>query len=131
MSGEAVKVPFAVVVGVSYMPGLGFSIAKRFAMAGQIVGIVGRQLERLEACKAAILEASPSSKVVLGVCDATVPDQVTATFDVFKKEGGPPTCLIFNLSCRPFPPTKIMDVQPEKLESDWKTGPYSALLCTQ
>lgn len=159
----------AVVVGVSHRPGLGYAIAQRFAEGGMKVGIIGRQEEALKACKAAILAEVPSATVDFCVCDATDPKQVAAAFDGFKDAHGPCDALIYNLSSRPFPPTPIADVTPERarrrsqtedgralpavaacactcrrlsrglrrapwwagLESDWKTGPYSALLCVQ
>ena len=121
----------AVVVGVSNKPGLGFAVAERFARGGHAVGIIGRQQAALEDCKAAIMREVPGARVEYCVCDATDGDQVSAAFDGFKKLHGPCDALIYNLSCRPFPPTNVADVTPERLESDWRTGPYGALLCVQ
>eukprot|EP00965_Chrysotila_dentata_P202395 6181099-Pleurochrysis_carterae.AAC.1 len=42
----------AIIIGVSYMPGLGHAIAKRFAEGGLSVGIIGRNAERLKAVQA-------------------------------------------------------------------------------
>ena len=49
--------------GVSRRPGLGFAVAKRFAAGGMKVGIVGRQRDRLDACRREILAAVPGADV--------------------------------------------------------------------
>ena len=119
----------AVVVGVSHKPGLGFAVAKRFAEGGMPVGIVGRQQDKLDECRMAILAEYPTANVIAVRADCTDEEQVADAFAKLKKAHGPPEALIYNLSARPFPPTKIGDVTPTRLESDWKTGPYGALLC--
>ena len=119
----------AVLVGVSYSPGLGNAIAKRFAEGGLKVGIIGRQPERLEACKRDILQAVPGAEIECVAADATDPEAVKAAFSSLRAAHGEPEALVCNLSGRPVPPTKVADVTPERLESDWRTGPYAALLC--
>ena len=56
---------------------------------------------------------------------------MSAAFDGLKAEQGPYEALIYNLWARPFPPTPVAEVTPERLESDWKTGDIGALLCVQ
>lgn len=121
----------AVVVGVSYEPGLGFAVAKRFAEGGLAVGIVGRQPERLEECKRKILESVPNAIVTAVAADATDPAQVEKAFSALRQEHGPADVLVYNLSCRPFPPTAVADLDVSRLESDIKTGPVGALLCVK
>ena len=121
----------AVVVGVSHRPGLGFAIAERFARGGMAVGLIGRQAERLEECKQEILRAVPDAQVEYVQCDATDPSAVASAFAGLKAAHGSPDALIYNLSCRPFPPTPVAEITPERLESDWRTGPLGALLCVQ
>jgi len=121
----------AVVVGVSHEPGLGFAIAKRFAEGGMNVGIIGRQGARLEACKASILASAPAAQITCYECDATDPAAVGDAFAALERTQGKADALVYNLSARPFPPTPISELTPERLESDWKTGPWGALLCTK
>ena len=110
-----------VIVGVSHMPGLGFAIAKKFALSGHAVGMIGRQQERLDACRAAILEAVPAAQVLGAVADATDPAQVSRAFTDLKAAHGDPDCLCYNISSRPFPPTPVGETDPARLESDWKS----------
>mmetsp|Transcript_44713 Transcript_44713/g.117243 ORF Transcript_44713/g.117243 Transcript_44713/m.117243 type:complete len:289 (-) Transcript_44713:131-997(-) len=121
----------AIVVGVSHSPGLGYAIAKRFAEGGLSVGIIGRQTDRLEDCRAQIMEAVPGADVIAVAADATNAAEVRAAFAKLKADHGPADCLVYNMSCRPFPPTTVADLDPDRLLSDIKTGPYAALLCVQ
>ena len=95
------------------------------------VGIIGRQPERLEECKKEILLQVPGADIECVPCDATDPAAVTTAFAGLRAKHGEPSALIYNLSARPFPPTAVADVTPERLESDWKTGPLGAMLCVQ
>ena len=131
LSGSAGLAKTVVVVGVSHMPGLGFAVAKKFASSGHAVGMIGRQQDRLDACKAAILEAVPSAQVLGACADATDAEQVKAAFATLKAAHGAPDCLVYNISSRPFPPTPVGEIEPERLLNDWKTGPYAAMMCVQ
>ena len=95
------------------------------------VGIVGRQQDALDACRAAILSEVPGAEVVTIKADCTDEAQVQHAFASLKQAHGAPEALIYNLSCRPFPPTPLAKVAPSRLEDDWKAGPYAALLCVQ
>ena len=121
----------AVVVGVSHTPGIGSAVAKRFAEGGMRVGIIGRQPARLEEVKAEILKAVPDADIVCAPCDATDPAAVKQAFQSLKAQQGAPSALIYNLSCRPFPPTEVSSIEPARLEADWRTGPLGGLLCVQ
>ena len=121
----------AVVVGVSNRPGLGFAVAKRFAAGGMKVGIVGRQPDRLDECRRDILTAVPGAEVECVECEATDPAQVKPAFGKLRAAHGAPSALVYNLSARPFPPTTIADCDPARLEADWRTGAFGAMLCVQ
>ena len=121
----------AVVVGVSHAPGLGFAVAKRFAQGGLAVGLVGRQQDRLEECRRKILEEVPNAQIAIQAADATDAKQVQQAFGKLEAAHGPASVLVFNMSCRPFPPTTLAELDPNRLESDWRTGPLAALLCAQ
>lgn len=131
MQGSAASLKKAVViVGVSYAPGLGFAIAKRFAKEGLAVGMVGRQQERLEACKSEILKEVPDAQVNFAMADATDPEQCARAFTELNAVNGNPDALVMNMAARPAP-MPMADLSPDKLLNDWKTGPYAALLCCQ
>ena len=95
------------------------------------VGIVGRQSDRLEACKQSILDSTPTAQVTCYACDATDPRAVGEAFAELERKQGKADALVYNVAARPFPPTPLGELTPDRLESDWKTGPYGALLCTQ
>ena len=118
-----------VIVGVSHNPGMGYAVAERFAAGGMNVGIIGRNSEALANCKNSIVSAVPGADVEFVAADATDPSAVASAFATFKSCHGSPDALIYNLSPRPYPPAKVGDLTPERLEADWKTGPYAALLC--
>ena len=105
--------------------------AKKFASSGHAVGMIGRQQDRLDACRAAILEEVPSAKILGAAADVTDADQCAQAFATLQAAHGDPDCLCYNISSRPFPPTPVGEMDPSRLESDWKTGPYAALLCVQ
>jgi NAD(P)-dependent dehydrogenase (short-subunit alcohol dehydrogenase family) len=65
------------------------------------------------------------------VADATDAEQVAQAFATLKAAHGDPDCLCYNIAARPFPPTQVFDLDPARLESEWKTGPYGALLCVK
>jgi len=95
------------------------------------VGMIGRQQERLEACRASILEAVPDANVCYVAADATDPGECARAFEQLAAAHGKPECLVYNLSSRPFPKANVVDVAPSRLEADFKTGAYGALLCSQ
>ena len=119
----------AVIVGVSHKPGIGAAVAQRFAEGGMRVGIIGRQSDKLEEVKRDILKACPAADIVCAPCDATDPTACAKAFADLKAKQGAPQALVYNLSCRPFPPSDVAAITPDRLEADWRTGPWGALLC--
>lgn len=121
----------AVIVGVSSSTGLGAAVAERFAKGGMRVGIIGRSQAKLDACRSAILSAAPSADVVAVVADATDEAQISSAFATLRAAHGAPAALVYNVSVYPFPLASVSDTTPARLESDWKSGPFGALLCVQ
>mmetsp|Transcript_14961 Transcript_14961/g.31724 ORF Transcript_14961/g.31724 Transcript_14961/m.31724 type:complete len:209 (+) Transcript_14961:91-717(+) len=121
----------AIIIGVSYMPGLGHAIAKRFAEGGLSVGIIGRNAERLKAVQEDI-EASTKDCKGVQFCTADVTDRASlqAAIKSFA-ELGEPTVLVYNPSAPPFPPAEVADLDPERLVNDFKTGPVGFLTAVQ
>lgn len=119
-----------VVVGVSHIPGIGYSVAQRFAMEGMKVALIGRHEEELVAAKNAILEQVPTAEVLFAQADATNRHDMTYAFAAFKVEHGPPTALVYNMACQPSQ-TKVADLDEERLVADFTTTVQAALISTQ
>lgn len=103
------KLGAVVVIGVSSSPGLGLSIAKRFAIEGKRVAIIGRQEEKLKNCKAEI-EAHCGNKCIATyrAVDCTDREALRGALDSINEElCSDSDCslqgVIFNASPRPFP----------------------------
>lgn len=120
-----------VVVGVSHVPGVGYSVAQRFAYEGMKVGLVGRHPEKLQEAKEYILEAVPEAQVLYAKADPTNRTQVHQALDIFQQVHGPATSLVFNSACRPFPQVGVADLDVERLESDFHKTVTGALVCAQ
>lgn len=126
----------AIIVGVSSLPGLGHSIAKKFAMEGMKVGIVGRRAERLERAKNDI-EAHPG--VLHGVCATRVCDAGQtqelheALNSMVQKELADCrlSCLVFNASSRPFPLTPVVETPVERIAADHRTSALGFVSASQ
>lgn len=82
-----------VVVGAG--PGIGASVAARFARAGYAVGLVARNADRLRQ-QAAELEDRTVARVATATADATDPEQVRRAVTVLATELGTPTVLCFS-----------------------------------
>ncbi len=74
--------PVALVTGSS--AGLGFVIARVLLASGYRVVITGRDAERLEAA-AKVLVTGDRDRLLVGVCDVTVPQDVTRLFTSVKQ----------------------------------------------
>jgi len=121
----------AIVIGVSNVPGIGFAVAKKMAAEGLKVGIIGRQLGKLEAAKAAILKEVPSAVVSCETADATKKEQIEAAIDKLQSSNGPTTCLVYNASARPFPKVSLAEATVDRVEGDFTIVVLGALLASQ
>mmetsp|Transcript_14930 Transcript_14930/g.56679 ORF Transcript_14930/g.56679 Transcript_14930/m.56679 type:complete len:241 (-) Transcript_14930:4028-4750(-) len=121
----------AIVVGVSYAPGIGYAVAKRFAQAGLKVGIVGRQQPRLEEAKKLIEDAVEGATVAIATGDVTDKASIDSALGSLIEAHGVPDSLIYNVSSRPMPTVSVAEVDPDRLLNDYKTGAYGAVLCVQ
>jgi len=120
-----------IVVGVSYEPGIGFAVAKRFAAEGMKVGMIGRQASRLTAASASIKDSIPGACVDTSVADATNPEEIKVAIAGFEKKHGPCKVLIYNVSARPFPPQEVADCPPERFVEHFNSNVMGALHCVQ
>lgn len=103
-----------VVVVVGAGPGIGASVARRFAAEGYSVGLIARSAPRLERMAAELAQAT-GADVATAVADATDPGQVRTAIADVTRELGPPTALCFS----PIPDVAlikpVLETEPEEL----------------
>jgi NAD(P)-dependent dehydrogenase (short-subunit alcohol dehydrogenase family) len=81
-----------VIVGAG--PGIGLSVARRFAAAGMPVGLIARTAASTGTTRAAL--AATGVAVAEATADAGQDDQLTAALDAVTGQLGPPGALIYN-----------------------------------
>jgi NAD(P)-dependent dehydrogenase (short-subunit alcohol dehydrogenase family) len=81
-----------VIVGAG--PGIGLSVARRFAAAGMPAGLIARTAASTGATRAAL--AATGVTVAEATADAGQDDQLTAALDAITGQLGPPAALIYN-----------------------------------
>jgi short-subunit dehydrogenase len=84
----------AVIIGAG--PGIGTSVARRFAAAGMPVGLIARTAASVDAARAAVVAAVPGVTVAGATADAGQDDQLTAALDALTGQLGVPAALIYN-----------------------------------
>jgi short-subunit dehydrogenase len=82
----------AVIIGAG--PGIGTSVARRFAAARMPVGLISRTAASVDAARAAVAAAGVT--VVGATADAGQDDQLTAALDTLTGQLGVPEALIYN-----------------------------------
>ena len=115
----------AVVVGVG--PGLGASVARRFAREGFAVALVARGKDKLEPVQGDIEKAGGSALSV--TADATDPASVSAAFSQIREQLGDPTVLVYNAGTFVF--KGIVDTAPEEFETCWKANCMGGFLAAR
>ncbi len=115
----------AVVAGVG--PGLGASVARRFAAEGCQVGLLARSESYLADLAAEIDEETPGEALPV---PADIADRsgVRAAFDAVRGAFGPVDVLVNHASAAPW---SGVDVDPEAFERALAVGPTGSLHCTQ
>ena len=112
----------AVVAGVG--PGLGESLARKFADEGCSVGLFARSGEHV----ADLAEDLPAD--ALGVeADISDPDDVTEGFDRVRDELGPVDVLVNHASSGSW--QGLRDISAESFERAWRVNGYGAFLCAK
>jgi len=81
-----------VIVGAG--PGIGASVARRFAAGGMPVGLIARMAGSTAAVRAALAAAGVT--VAEATADAGQDDQLTAALDAVTGQLGPPEALVYN-----------------------------------
>ena len=118
---DAKQVPVAVVVGVG--PGLGASLARRFAQ-GYKVAIMARKTEYLQSLAGEIRAAG--GQVLEVPTDIGDRAQVEAAFKSIRERLGPTEVLLYNAGSGTW--GTITDITPEQYENDWRVNAYGAFI---
>jgi len=118
---ETKQIPVAVVVGVG--PGLGASLARRFAQE-YAVAIVARKAEYLKSLAGELRAAG--GQVLEVPADVGDRAQVEAAFKLIRERLGPPEVLLYNAGSGMF--GTITEITPEQYEDSWRVNAYGAFV---
>lgn len=104
-------------------PGLGASLARRFADAGYGVAVMARDAGRLEDLAAGIDGARAYA------CDVTDAADVARAFNAVAADLGPVTTLLYNAGNAVF--GGVDEVSPEDFEAAWRVNALGLFHCTR
>jgi NAD(P)-dependent dehydrogenase (short-subunit alcohol dehydrogenase family) len=117
--------PIAAVVGAG--PGLGRSLALRFARGGCGVALLARSDAALGAVRADVEAAGGAARAY--PCDAADEASVKAAFARVREELGAPDVLLYNAGA--FQMAGVLDIAPADLERAWRVGCLGGLITAQ
>ncbi len=115
----------AVVLGVG--PGLGASIARRFAREGFTVALMARRIDSLSEAHEAITAAG--GRALSLPADASDPSSVSAAFAEVREQLGDPEALVYNAGA--FRMGAVTDIAPADFEAAWKANCFGAFLAAR
>lgn len=121
MTQHSAKRRVAVVAGVG--PGNGKALAKRFAQAGYMVAMLGRDRARLDVLAAEIDGACAYA------CDVGNTASVAHAFASIRSELGEVDSLLYNAGSGVF--ADIEEITPDQFEASWRVNALGGLLCSQ
>ncbi|HKI98803.1 MAG TPA: SDR family NAD(P)-dependent oxidoreductase [bacterium] len=113
------------IVGVG--PGLGASLARRFAREGFAVALLARRAESLEPVSAELRQTG--ARVLALPTDGTQPAQVLSAFSRIKAELGAPDVLVYNAGN--FFRGGILELTPQQFVQAWEANCLGAFLAAQ
>lgn len=116
-----------VIAVVGLGPGLGRSVALRFAREGFAVGLMARSQEKLTPVQTEIQQLGGSCVTL--PTDATDPASVKSGFEQIQTQLGSPEILVYNAGA--FVMGGILDLTPEQFEQCWKANCMGAFLAAQ
>jgi NAD(P)-dependent dehydrogenase (short-subunit alcohol dehydrogenase family) len=119
---ETTQVPVAVVVGVG--PGLGASLARRFAQGGYAVAIIARNADYLRSLAGEIRTAG--GHVLEVPADVGNRVQVEAAFALIRERLGSPEVLLYNAGNGAW--GTVTEITPEQYEDTWRVNAYGAFV---
>jgi NAD(P)-dependent dehydrogenase (short-subunit alcohol dehydrogenase family) len=108
-------------------PGLGASLAHRFAEEGFSIGLFARSAEFIDGLAADLTATTPGEALAVQT-DITDPDQVSDGFETVREEFGSVDVLVNNASAAPW---AGVDIDPEAFEHSLRVGAMGSLHCTQ
>lgn len=115
----------AVIAGVG--PGLGESLARKFATEGCDVGLFARSEEYLDDLADDLREQGVESAGVS--TDLTNPDAIREGFETIREELGPVDVLVNHASGGAW--KSLREISPEEFEEAMQVGPLGGLVCSQ
>src|SRR6202167_3694372 len=116
--------PVTVVIGAG--PGLGASLARRFAEAYP-VAILARNADFLKALAGEIRKGG--AKVLDLSCDVSDPAQIAEAFRAIGKNLGEPEVLLYNAGSGTF--GSVTEITPEQYEADWRVNALGAFVAAK
>jgi NAD(P)-dependent dehydrogenase (short-subunit alcohol dehydrogenase family) len=116
--------PVTVVIGAG--PGLGASLARRFAAAFP-VAILARNADFLKALAGEIRKGG--AKVLDLSCDVSDPAQIAEAFRAIGKNFGEPEVLLYNAGSGTF--GSVTEITPEQYEADWRVNALGAFVAAK
>eukprot|EP00940_MAST-03C_sp_MAST-3C-sp2_P001746 g1746.t1 len=117
-----------VVVGAG--PGLGSSVAVKFAKEGFNIAAMCRKKESFDKGAAKALAGVSGSQSIFVQCDATIQSSVTSAFATVRDKLGPVDVLVYNCGGGGFGLTPL-EIKPDDFLQSFKVSCLGALLCTQ
>ena len=114
--------PTAVIAGVG--PGLGESIARRFAAEGCDLGLIARSEGYIDG-----LAGELPAEAVAAPANLAAPDDIEAAFDRIRAELGPVDVLVNHASAAGW--TGLMDTDLDEYDRAYKVGPRAGFLCSR
>lgn len=115
----------AAVVGAG--PGLGASVARRFAREGYAVALLSRKEASLREIQATITRDGGRAEVF--PADAADAGSVSAAFSRLRAELGPPEVLVYNAGA--FQMAGILELEPAAFESSWRANCLGGFLAAR
>jgi NAD(P)-dependent dehydrogenase (short-subunit alcohol dehydrogenase family) len=117
----------SVIAGVG--PGLGASLARKFAKEGCRIALLARSADFLEALSTELRQQG--TEIIAIATDIGEADQVAAAFARIRDQLGPVDVLVNNASASgPFG-QPFVEIAPESFTRGWRVGVLGAFLCSQ
>ncbi len=115
----------AIISGVG--PGLGASLAKKFAKEGYMVGLLARSSDYIERLAQELNEHGTGALAIS--TDITQPDQVADCFAQIRKQLGAVDVLVNHAGNAAW--KTFTDLTPEEFEQSWRVCALGSFLCSQ
>lgn len=115
----------AVIIGAG--PGLGASLAKRFAKEGYTAALIARSAEKVKAIQDEI--ESLGQKALSIKADVTNDEDLNKAFKLIEQNSGHTEVLIYNAGH--FQMQSVLDIDPEGFRESWEINCMGAFTCSK